>query len=477
MKHIIFIPVDDLRPEIGCFGKKKLHTPNLDRLAERGLIFDRAYCQFPQCMPSRASVMTGIRPDRFCDRAEQLAVHGEPTLPGHFRANGYDTVSIGKVYHKNFDDRESWTRLHDFTFEEFEVSGINGYCSGYQLPENRRKLANYRDGIHGKVPYHEVPRMCETADAPDEAYPDARIADTAADVIREYAVNGRPLFLAAGFYRPHLPWAVPKPYWDLYDRNEVDLADNPFLPEAAVGLTDLCDFMHYGEKAIHETYSDLGRYSESDFPVLPEETQRECIHGYWASVSFMDAQIGKILDALNETGIAESCTVLLWGDNGWHLGEHALWSKTTHFEESTRVPVMISAPGVTARDAEGKTISALTELLDIYPTLCDLADIEKPPHLNGVSLLPLLEDPTGPGKDSIQSINHNGRTLRTDRFRITWYPDAGDLTDKWHLSGHGQFELFDLEKDPGENQNVASDPAYTPLLEDLKQRLVLETRH
>lgn len=467
-RNILFVAVDDLRPEINCFGKDKLHTPNMNRLAGMGVQFDHAYCQIPVCMPSRASLMSGIRPDeRQLSRIPRICTQGQPTLPGHLQSHGYTTVSVGKVYHFNDDDEASWTRRYTDTFYEQEYV-CDGYCSGYQLPENQRRVRQYGKQFQG-VPREqlELPAICEVADAPDEAYPDAGIAAHACEELRGFRESGEPFFLAVGFYRPHLPWAVPRQYWDLYDREQVDLAANPFLPEDGIGISDLCDFRHYGEPEIHETYSDLGRYDVHTFPVLSEAKQRECIHGYWASVSFTDAQLGKVLDELERQGLAEDTTIVFWGDNGWHLGEHALWSKVTSFEESTHIPLIVAAPGQT----RGGRSTSLVELIDLYPTLCDLTGQPAPPHLEGDSLTPVLADPARPFKSAIFSRIRDAETLRTESYRYTRYGRATAAGDLTHLPNSGNCELFDLAQDPRENVNVAKRPAYAPVVAEMERQL------
>jgi arylsulfatase A-like enzyme len=467
-RNVLFIAVDDLRPELGCFGKTKLHTPHLDRLAARSRRFERAYCQVPVCMPSRASLMSGVRPDeRTLHRTKDILTRGEPTLPGLLKAEGYQTVSIGKVYHYNDEDPASWTRRHTDTFYEQEYA-CHGYCSGYQLPENQRRIRNYGKQFHG-VPREELemPAITECAEAPDEAYPDGIIAQRACEELAGLAQREDPFFLAVGFYRPHLPWAAPKRYWDLYDRSDVDLAENPFLPKGAVGCSALVDFIHYGDETIRETYTDFGHYNEETFPVLDEEKQRECVHGYWACVSFTDAQVGKVLETLEQQGLAEETVVVFWGDNGFHLGEHRLWAKGTSFEESTRVPLLFDAPGVT----DGTPTTELVELLDIYPTLCELLGLDAPAHLDGMSLAPMLADASAPGKDAIFSRIYDQETVRTQRYRLTHYRKPTPDGDMGHLPTANDLELFDLEVDPQENVNVAQRPEYAGVVKELLETL------
>jgi iduronate 2-sulfatase len=462
-KNILFIAVDDLRPEISCFGKTKLHTPNIDKLASMGMQFDRAYCQVPVSMPSRASMMSGVRPNKeWRDRIFQFCPNGEPSLPGHLKKNGYNTISVGKVYHYNDDDESSWTRRYTDTFYEEKGTG-HGYCSGYQIKENVEKMLARKSKETAKIEY---PPISECVDAPDSSYPDGVIANRTIEVLNELGKEDAPLFLATGFYRPHLPWAVPKKYWDLYEREDVDLADNQFFPKDGIGKSGLCDFVHYDDE-IRSTYSDLGEYKDDDFPILNEAKQRECIHAYWASVSFMDAQVGKILDELERLDMMKDTIIVLWGDNGWHLGEHKLWSKFTSFDESTRIPMIISNTGA---DEHGRT-DALVELVDIYPTLCDLIDLEIPAHLEGESLQPLLKDKTRKGKKGIFSRIADADTICTERYRFTYYEGATPEGDQSHLPNTGKCELFDLLNDPRENVNVAKQPEYKEVVEEMTEKL------
>lgn len=473
MRNVLFIAVDDLRPELSRFGKSKLHSPHIDALCARGTQFDRAYCQYPQCMPSRASMLTGVRPTaELRDRKDQMCPNGEPSLPGHFRANGYQTVSIGKTYHYNDDDGESWSRRYDDTFYEQEYA-CHGYCSGYQDPENQRKVRNFglqfasrNSHAGGRREPVELPPISESADAPDEAYPDGIVASRACRELADFAASNDPFFLAVGFYRPHLPWAVPERYWNLYDRNEVDLADNPFFPEHGIGISKLCDFLHYGDETILSTYSDIGTYDADSFPVLPPEKQRECVHGYWASVSFVDAQIGRVLAELERTGLSDDTVVVLWGDNGWHLGEHKLWSKVTSFEESTRVPLVVQAPDTSV----GQRTDALVELVDIYPSLCELTAINTPAHVEGTSFVPLLGEPHREWKRGVLSRVRDAETLRTEKYRYTRY-QAVPEGDAMHLPSELSAELFDLDSDPKENVNVAGRRAYSDVLEAMDEML------
>ena len=362
-KNVLLLYVDDLRPEINCYGKSKLVTPNIDRLAGRSLVFNKAYCQVPICMPSRVSTLSGMYARKTSQGTlRSLLPQGKPSLPGHFMANGYDTISIGKVYHFNDDDPESWTKRYTDTFHEKRYV-CDGWSAGYQLEENRKGRTYAKTGRNSSA-------ITECVDAPDNAYPDGVSADNAIAELKKYNKSKKPFFLATGFYRPHLPWVAPKKYWDVYRREDIDLPKNPHFPKDAITRNSWGDLRHYGDKEINA--AKISNELDADtFPVLSEEKQRELIHGYWACVSFLDAQIGRILDTLDTLGMADDTVVLLVSDHGWQLGEHKLWSKCSNYEEAARVPFMIAAPGIT----NGAKTDALTELVDIYPTLLNYCGI------------------------------------------------------------------------------------------------------
>lgn len=464
IRNLLMVIADDLRPELNCFGKQELVTPNIDRLAERSIRFGRAYCQYPQCMPSRTSALTGIRPDQFCDKAADLCTAGEPTLPAFLKANGLRTISVGKVYHKPLDDAASWDQLHRETLRPDAPEPHGHWFHDYQSEENLAKAIKKASLPFARRRGPGMPPMLEAADAPEDAYLDGQIAGRASEVLEHMKETGESFFLAVGFLRPHLPWVAPKKYWDLYDRDAIDLAANPFFPRDGIGKSALCDFVNYDDPEVYARFEDIGQYEDDDFPVLSEAKQRECIHAYRASVSFMDAQLGRVLDQLEALDLADETAILFWGDNGYHLGEHKLWSKVTSFEESTRVPLMLTVPGRTA----GEESQALVELLDLYPTICQLLELEPPGHLDGAPL-PLRAE--GPGKDAIFAVNGPDKTLRTTRYRFTFYPRAAQGPSRSIIAGRGSYELFDLQADPGENENVARSPDYADVVEELRARL------
>jgi len=432
--NVLFIAVDDLRPEINCYGAERMITPNIDGLAARGVRFDRAYCNIAVCGASRASLMSGLRPTptRFT-RYNTWVEKDAPdvtTIPMTFKRAGYHTVTNGKIYHNRGDDAGAWSEP-DWRPEDGNV--------WWALQEHRDMVTGRRD---------RGPAF-ESTDAPDERYPDHQIADKTIDDLRRLAKEDQPFFLACGFYKPHLPFVAPKRAWDLYPPEEVELPDNMFFPR---GLP----------QAFRYTWGELRSYHgiPKSGPVR-KETARDLIRGYHACVSFIDAQIGRLLDELDRLGISDNTIIVLWGDHGWQLGEHGFWCKHTNFELATRVPLIVVAPGVAGNRASRR----LVEYVDIYPTLCDLAGLPKPEHLQGLSLAPLLEDVEARHKDAVFTRHGGGDAVRTDRYR---YMEMRAEGGQGVLRGVG---LFDLKNDPAENQDVAEEPQYAGVLERLRGRL------
>ncbi|MCL5269632.1 MAG: sulfatase [bacterium] len=432
--NVLFIAVDDLRPQLGCYGRKQIVSPNINRLAAEGLLFERTYCQQAICMASRASLMSGYRPDKggiFNCGPLYECVPGALSLNRHFLANGYETASIGKVYHHRSDETVGWSRGAYHPMGQWVG---RGYLAGESIAEVKAYArAHPKETRTGMGPAFEGP------DVADNAYADGMHADRAVALLGE--LKDRPFFLAVGFLKPHLPFCAPKKYWDLYAEDKIDLADNPFVPKGApkIALTDWGELRGYA-----------GMPAKGD---MPDDLARKLIHGYYACVSYTDAQIGRLLDELDRLGLRDNTIVVLWGDHGWKLGEHTMWCKHTNYELDTHAPLIISAPGAKAR---GRSTRALTEFVDIYPTLCDLCGLERPAHLEGASMAPLFDDPDRPWKRAAFSQYPRGRimgyTMRTDRFRYT----------EWRNMQTGATvatELYDHASDPAENTNVAHDPA------------------
>ncbi len=433
--NVLFIAIDDLRPQLACYGRSQMITPNMDGLAAHGVLFERAYCQVPVCGATRASLLTGVRPER--DRFTNYSTWVEEdlpdalTLPQHFREHGYVTISRGKVFHHRTDCAErSWSD------EPWRPRPEDGDWRNYLLEESKPEPGN---GDKGR-PY-------ECADVPDNAYFDGQTAERAMEDLGRLARTGEPWFLAVGFLKPHLPFNAPERYWDYYRREEVDLADNPYPPENAPG------------EALHnwgELRAYLGIPAQG---ALSEELSRSMVHGYYAATSYTDAQVGRVLDELDRLDLAGNTIVVLWGDHGWQLGEHGLWCKHCNFNTSLNAPLIVRYSGM----GRGVERSELVEFVDIYPTLCELSDLPLPDHLAGTSMVPLLGRGAAEWKAAAFSRYQAGDSVRTDRYLYTEWTDREETVTARML--------YDHEVDAAENRNVADLPENAELVEELAARL------
>jgi iduronate 2-sulfatase len=412
--NVLFIVADDLYWKIGLYGHPEVRTPNLERLAARGRRFDAAYAQYPICNPSRTSFMTGWRPERThvwgnAD-APRASLRGAVPLQEHFKANGYTTARLGKIYHGPFETQFQWDLAED-------------------APDRPEATVADDEAFEARV----IPTTRD-----DAAEPDGHTARRAAQVIEQH--RDRPFFVAVGFVRPHGPWMAPRRYFDLYPPSGVT------LPRQVA--SDLDDVPRVA----------LKRGAE---PSIPAAKRQEALAAYYACVTFMDAQVGVLLDTLDRLSLWDRTVVVFLSDHGIQRGEHGLWRKNVLFEESARVPLVVAAPQV-ARP--GTPSPALVELVDVYPTVAALAGVPVPSGLDGVSLRPLLDDPRARVKDVAFTVSSRGRRLgrsvRTARYRYTWWrPDAA--------------ELYDHENDPGEHRNLARDPRQRETVARLK-RLIEE---
>lgn len=435
--NILLICVDDLKPTIGCYGDPLARTPNVDRLAARGLRFDRAYCNQAVCSPSRNSLLTGRRPQTLgiYDLGTNFreAVPNAVTLPQHFKENGYHTEALGKIFHVghgNHEDPASWSEPH------WKANTV-----AYVLPENRGTMTR-EEALFSNKPGSTLPRgaATESADVSDETYPDGLIAAEAVRRLERRSEAKEPFFLAVGFLKPHLPFCAPKKYWDLHDPAKFSM---PALRDAPI---DAPAFAPTG-------WGELRQYSQiPEKGPIPDEQARHLIHGYYAAVSYMDSQLGKVLDALDRTGLAKNTIVILWGDHGWHLGDHGMWCKHTNYEQATRIPLVISLPGMVS---PGAGTSSLVETVDIYPTLCSLAGVPAPAEPDGKSFAPTLKDADAPTKSAVIQVYPRGarigRSLRTARHRLVEWKEPGAAADS------AIFELYDYEADPAESKNLAAE--------------------
>lgn len=460
--NVLFIAFDDLRPELGCYGQTQIRSPNIDRLAASGVLFNHAYCQYPVCNASRASVLSGLRPDstgvydnatNFRKRAPDVV-----TLPQHFKDHGYVTRAFGKLYHgafakayvgRTFDDPPSWSSQPWYGSPQYYFTP-RGIEIAREVYENKYHKSGAE--IDGWKTEFVQGLATEAPDVPDSMLYDGEMTDRAIQALGE--LKGKPFFLAVGYLKPHLPYVAPKKYWDLYDRASLTLPSPTMPPQNAPAIA----LQRNGELRVQYT-------NMRDEP-LSEAQTRELRHGYFACVSYVDSQIGRLISELNRLGLRKNTIIVLWGDHGYHLGEQDMWGKLTPYELAARVPLIVSAPGRKAISAKS---DALVELVDIYPSLCDLAGLPSPPHLEGTSFVPLLDALKRPWKTAAftQAVHgaETGRSLRTERYRFTCWKQTkspGETTG---------VELYDYLKSPVEMENVADRPENAALVEELTAKL------
>lgn len=442
--NVLFIAVDDLKPLLGCYGDKVIKSPNIDRLAARGVVFERAYCNQAVCAPSRNALLTGVRSTTLgiydLGTNFRLASPNAITLPQFFKQNGYRTEALGKIFHVghgNHEDPASWSVPH---FQQKSIA--------YVLPESRSNQGLTREeALFANQDAKGLPRGApwESADVPDNAYPDGKIADEAVRRLRAAKTkSSEPFFLAVGFLKPHLPFCAPKKYWDLYDRASFTV---PALRTAPVGAP----------KYAPSGWGELRQYSDiPETGPLTDDQARTMIHGYHAAVSFVDGQLGKVLDELDRLGLATNTIIVLWGDHGWHLGDHGWWCKHDNYEQTARIPLIVAAPGVAKAGA--RATNALIETVDIYPTLAELAGLpapQVPQGIEGKSFVPVLRDPNLSAKDFLYHAyprgERIGRAVRTTRYRLVEWKVPGRSAESADL------ELYDYETDPLETKNLATE--------------------
>ncbi len=452
-KNILFLIADDLKPLLSCYGDNRIETPNFDRLAARGFVFENAFCQYPVCGPSRLSLLTGLRPTTsgaYENTQEQMwpeAVQHIPSLPSHLRQNGYRTVSIGKVYHSPTEtDLNAWS--------EPPVAYAN-YV--YLLPENRHRQDELMKQHKAGAPWKEISlkmlvACTEDADVSDNAYMSGKHTDTAIAKLQELAGKKEPFLMCLGWSLPHYPFNAPKKYWDLYDREKIEVS----------GLETIV--RPQNEQVLRLKNWEPIDYGDVGDKPFDSALQKRMMHGYMACVSYVDAQLGRMLDELDRLGIADNTVISLIGDNGFHLGDHGLWGKFTHLEGSARCPLIVVDPG---NPRAGSRISELVEFADIYPTFCEFAHLPVPAHCEGSSLIPLLSGVSKHWKTAVFTEYHLGdawgTSMRTDRYRYTEF--ISHQTDKVKA-----LSLYDLSQDPDSNVNVAYEPAYQSIVKQLHEQ-------
>ena len=439
-QNILFISIDDFRPKVSSYGETKMITPNIDKLASEGLQFNNAYTNIAVCGASRASIMTGIRPSekRFNDFSTRASVDTPDAIPLNqiFKENGYETISYGKIYHHKDDFQEYWSEKDGGQIQ-----------SDFQDPKSIARVENAGTGEYGKKqPTFEYP------DVDDYAYNDGKITKRAINKLKTLKRENKPFFMAIGYVSPHLPFIQPKKYWDMYDHNAIKLADNSFQPKNS---PDIAIEAQHNSAEMRKNYLDIPSEGKLD-----DSLARNLIHGYYASVTYMDVLIGELIKGLDDLGLRENTTIVFWSDHGYFLGEHGFWCKHSTFEEAVKIPFIISSP----KHVKNKMTASFTELVDVYPTLCDIANIEAPNYLQGKSLMPVLEDPSKILKTEVYTRYKQGEAVIDKDFSYTEFHDGEKYLGNM---------LYDNHKDHGQNTDISKLPTNELLVKKYKEKLKL----
>lgn len=496
--NILFIAVDDFKPIAGCYGNTQIKTPNIDRLAKMGTVFMSNYCQQAVCGPTRASLMTGKRPDytKIWDLKTQMRDMNPNiiTLPQYLISQGYATSGVGKIFHPSSAlkrvDPVSWS-------VPYILEPVSDYANGLGKPGNNQYQSSVTKALFDKKvvkpknedtddenPTSTKGPSFENIDVPDHAYTDGVDALLAKKQLIKFSKSKQSYFMAVGFHKPHLPFVAPKKYWDLYKAEDMPLAIFQDHSKNGVEIA----YHRSGELRNYIDIPEFATYNEEGglHVNIEKNKQKALIHGYYAAVSFMDAQVGVLLKTLDSLGTLNNTIIVLWGDHGWHLGDHDLWEKHTNFEQATRAPLIIAAPGI----KPGKT-SSLSEHVDIFPTICDLAGTSVPSFLDGKSLKPLMVNnkakvkefsvsqyPRKLKKEEQKRLGYTtnklmGYALRTEKYRyVLW---MNDYTSKEPFSNKKVYasELYDYDKDPLEKENVVNDKKYSAIKKELNEKMIV----
>ena len=425
-KNVLLIIVDDLRPELNCYGEEHMHTPNIDSLAKNGVLFENAHVQQAVCPASRASFLSAARPNStgtdypYSNYYVNEFLYWNPTLQKHFYESGYHASTWGKVHHGGYKDKKNV----DISLKAYKPPGTAKYALAENLDSTKEKKA-----------------ATESAPVHDTAYRDGLITLNATAEMKHIATDGTPFFMAVGYHKPHLPFAAPQKYWDLYDRETIPLSPAPKKP------TNSPDYV-----LAHTALRNYTKENDENGQLLSEEYARELRHGYFACVSYIDAQVGQLIASLKENGLYENTVIVLMSDHGWHLGDNGMWGKSTNYERATKIPLIVSN-----YNGYIGTRSQLVEAVDVFPTLCDLVEVPTPTHTEGTSFKPLLQSPTTSWKRAVFSqyprsaVNKHleGYAVRTERYRyIEWKNnETGVVVDR---------ELYDHQNDPYETKNIVA---------------------
>lgn len=480
--NVLFISIDDLRTSLGPYGDAVAVTPNIDQLASEGMTFRETFAQVAVCAPSRASLMTGLRPDstrvwHLGNKFRKINPNAV-TMPQHFSKFGYHTVNLGKIFHNYMPDSISWDepdlrparyKRADWLKRDGETFYISKEVSASQVIKRDSLLKirpkRYADG------WNTGPAW-EAAEVHDTMYYDGAQNELAKKTLTRIAKMDQPFFMGLGYFRPHLPFTVPKKYWDLYDSKKIPLASNPNVPKDAPSHTmnSMYELRHY------DGFNQIG-HPQSSYR-MSEDTARILKHGYYASVSYVDALLGDLVTHLKKIGIYENTIIILWGDHGWKLGDHNSWGKMTNYNIDLKVPMIIRYPN---QENKGGQTFEITELIDMFPSLCELAGIETPDYMQGSSFVPLIKNPKRRWKNAAFSQFHRrprhsadgkrymGYSINTKKYHyIEWY----SWNHKTGIRGElKSIELFDSKNDPNETVNIAAEQQFRHVVKDLSKQL------
>jgi iduronate 2-sulfatase len=443
--NVLFIAIDDLRPHLGCYGFDYVKSPNIDKVAANGLLFTRAYCQMGLSSPSRTSLLTGLNPDvtgittigpHFRDSLPDVV-----TLPQYFKQNGYFTQGFGKVYHNGLDDPKSWSVPHDPGNKPRYTPEGQSIMKRRQEENNNKGIVAIRPNDRAKGP------PFESYDCEDNYFLDGGNAESAIKALER--IKDTAFFLAVGFANPHIPYVSPKRYWDMYSSEKIALPLNQFPPDGAPGWA-------------LQSLAELNSYYNVPDP-LTDDFKRELIRGYIAATSYVDSQVGLLIEALKKYKLLDNTIIVIWGDNGYQLGQHSMWScKHTNYETSVLVPLIISIPGMKSK---GEKSASLIEFTDIYPSLAEICGFKIPSHCQGRSFKALVDDPdikiNQETFNQYQKGGYKGYSIRNDRYRLV----------QWTKDKEIVYELYDHVTDPDENKNIASDPLVKSTINVLSKRI------
>lgn len=480
--NILFVSIDDLRPTLGVYDDLTAVTPNIDALANDGVTFRQTFSQSAVCAPSRASLMTGVRPDstqvwHLGDKFRKINPKAV-TMPQYFAQHGYHTVNIGKIFHNYMPDSISWDEpdLRPSRYLQPDWIGRDGETFYISAAVNKSQ-AKKRDSLLKLRPIRyadgwNTGPAWEAADVHDTLYYDGAQTKLAKNTLSRLASMDKPFYLGMGYFRPHLPFAVPKKYWDLYDRDSIPLPENPKVPENAPNFTmnSMYELRHY------DGFNKIG-HPQSKY-TMSQDTTRILRHGYYASVSYVDALLGDLINHLKELDIYDNTIIVVWGDHGWKLGDHNSWGKMTNYNIDLQVPLIVRYPNPSNTGAQ---THRLTELVDIFPSLCELAAIEVPSYMQGSSFVPLLDNPETPWKKAVFSQFHRRPKVAADGGRYMGYSINTETHHyiEWYTWDHkkkqrGDYvnaELYDRINDPTETNNIVNNYKESKLVNDLATQL------